>query len=247
MRAVVAFVIIGGFLAFLTVLYALGDDFLSISALQSPAWGERANRLALAQLLLNVEAIVVAGGSVLYIWLTDRHRDQDFCVYFLQALREELKFNLTNVQMLPTVGDFSEAPSDFWDPSLQEFRMRDDACTYAVIEGQARLRLPAALFTVLLEVSAAIRFTNQQIEEVMAFRRDCSLGTCCSTAICEHSRMNSPFGIGRSAPWATRVCAHGCGTRSCWWNASCKSFPGTPSEHPQPAEVGLAGCLLVVR
>jgi hypothetical protein len=169
MRTVFIITGIGIICAALTIWYGVGNDLFTIRVLESPDWGVRSNRLALAQTLLNLEAIAVAGASALYVWIINRKQDHEFRVFFLRSLLFEMRTNWAHVcHRVPIkTGD---NPRDFWDPRFQEFPMRDDACTYAVTNGQARLHLSEELFEQLLDVSAAVRFVNYQTSEVFSFR-----------------------------------------------------------------------------
>ena len=160
---------IGIVIAILTMWYGVGDDLFTIKALESPDWAIRSNRLALAQTLLNLEAIAVAGASALYVWIVNRQQDHEFRIFFLRSLLFEMHTNWAHIFHRIPIND-GDNPQDFWDPRFQEFPMRDDACTYAVTDGQARLHLSEELFEQLLEVSAAVRFVNYQTTEVFSFR-----------------------------------------------------------------------------
>lgn len=155
--------------AILTIWYAVGSDLVVIPTLQSGEWSIRSNRVALAQLLLELEAIIVAGSSILYVWVMDRKKDREFRIYFLRSLLFEMRTNWAHICHRVPI-DEGVIPKDFWDPRFQEFPMRDDACTYAVTEGQAKLRLSPELFQQLLAVSAAVRFVNHQTNEIFSFR-----------------------------------------------------------------------------
>lgn len=80
----------------------------------------------------------------------------------LEAIKLEIDFDAGWIQDLSPKG---EDAVRYYDPTRANFRLRDDAITYAITNGQSVLLEDKDFIRILISVSHAARFVNQQIQE----------------------------------------------------------------------------------
>lgn len=107
-------------------------------------------------------AILIALLSILFAWIYENRKKYHEKRNLLEAIKLELDFNKKWIEDLIPQG---EDAVRYYDPTRADFRLRDDAITYAITNGQSILLSEQQLIKHLINVSHAVRFVNQQIEE----------------------------------------------------------------------------------
>lgn len=97
------------------------------------------------------------------------NRKRDLKSGVLAALRQELEMNWALLHN-PPLPERNVYHADYFDPTRQVFKYRDDAIMMALSVVESDVLLRPDLGRRLLEASQAIRFVNQQIDELMAYR-----------------------------------------------------------------------------
>lgn len=87
----------------------------------------------------------------------------------LTAISQELEENWRYLHNPPLFGPDTVYP-EYFDPTRQVFKFRDDTVTAALAFRLPDIFLPSVLYDSLLRVSQSVRFVNQQVDELMAFR-----------------------------------------------------------------------------
>jgi len=87
----------------------------------------------------------------------------------LAALRQELQMDWALLHD-PPLPERDEYHAEYFDPTRQVFKYRDDAIMMALSVPESDVLLGPDLGARLLETSQAVRFVNQQIDELMAYR-----------------------------------------------------------------------------
>ncbi len=116
---------------------------------------------------LQLIAILIALFGLFEVWIREKRNKYRKKRNLLEAIKLELYFNKEWVQDLIPQG---EDAARYYDPTRANFRLRDDAITYAITNGQSILLSEKDLIQKLIAVSHAVRFVNQQIEEQMMVR-----------------------------------------------------------------------------
>ena len=116
---------------------------------------------------LQLLAILIALFGLFEVWIREKRNKYRKKRNLLEAIKLELYFNKEWVQDLISQG---EDAARYYDPTRANFRLRDDAITYAITNGQSILLSEKDLIQKLIAVSHAVRFVNQQIEEQMMVR-----------------------------------------------------------------------------
>lgn len=112
-------------------------------------------------------AILVALFAILIAWISGIRKKYREKRNLLEAISLELSFNQKWIKdLIPQ----DEDAARYYDPTRANFRLRDDAITYAITNGQSVLLSEKHLIEKLISVSHAVRFVNQQIEEQMMTR-----------------------------------------------------------------------------
>jgi len=87
----------------------------------------------------------------------------------LTRLKEEMELNWALLNNPPLPSSHHYHP-EYYDPTRQVFKYRDDAIVSALSQVESGIHLDTELAEALLAASHSIRFVNQQIDELMAFR-----------------------------------------------------------------------------
>lgn len=114
-----------------------------------------------------VVAIVLAffGWTIEYV--SNKRKGYRLKRNLLEAIRLELDFNSNWIKdLIPQQADAER----YYDVTRANFRLRDDAVNYAITNGQSILLSEPELLKILIRVSHAVRYVNQQIEEQMLTR-----------------------------------------------------------------------------
>lgn len=120
-------------------------------------------------IVLQAIAIFVAVSFYLYQYWRDKRKVEGLKKAILAALKQEIEMNwrlLHNPPLLsPRVNH-----SEYYDPTRQIFKYPDDAIGLALSRVESDVLLDPDLAQGLLRVRQAVRFVNQQVDELMAFR-----------------------------------------------------------------------------
>jgi len=87
----------------------------------------------------------------------------------LTRLKEEMELNWALLNNPPLPSSHHYHP-EYYDPTRQVFKYRDDAIVSALSQVESGIHLDTELAEALLVASHSIRFVNQQIDELIAFR-----------------------------------------------------------------------------
>ena len=125
------------------------------------------------QVFLALAAIILAVYLYFHDYRGNRTREQRRQTQLkrgiLAALKHELEIDW-HLLHHPRLLAEKESHPEYYDPTRQIFRYRDDAIMVALSKVESDVLLDSDLARQLLEVSQAVRFVNQQVEELMAFR-----------------------------------------------------------------------------
>lgn len=98
-----------------------------------------------------------------------RKRLKTINIGILASLKKEVELNWALLNHPPLLSRNHFHPQ-YYDPSRQIFKYRDDAIVLALSQVESDVLLDPELVQALLMVSYSIRFVNQQIDELMTYR-----------------------------------------------------------------------------